>query len=701
MSRSALTMLSRAAAVLLLAALAAAQTPGSRFAGTGPQFGFPKQPSARQTSYQIEVPANQRWVDTKIDLVPGDRVTFAATGTVQCQAAAPSGPAGLPRGWKDLLRILPVSNAGRGALIGRIGAADVGEAFLVGEQREMQVRSAGRLWLGLNSASNEEATGSLKVDIRIVPAPTAPAPAAAEATEQIAAKFTPEILKQIPRRVTDPDGRAGDMVNFLIVGSEASLRLAFESAGWVKVDRTTKDAVLHGALSSVSKLSYVEMPMSILTLFGRPQDYGFAHAEPLTVVATRHHLRIWKAPFDIDGRPVWVGAGTHDIGFERDQRNGGVTHKIDPAVDGERDFIGQTLGATGLLVAQNYVTPPDAVTEALTATGGSFHSDGRILVMSLASSGSDRSADFAALFCSVLSNEHPDAGDWDDCSHYLNLNGGAAGAKQVALAPIPAKYRVLILPGFLSSCVSSTPALQQGSEHLEKEHGLDVEYLQLPNASSEDNGALIADYLKSHSANDQRKYIVIGYSKGAPDFQVGAAHDPEAAAHVAAFVSLAGAIGGSPAADALPSMIERYTKSLNLGTCQGDIAQAARSLRRDLRHEFLTSHPDPVVPTYSIAAVSDRATTSKMLLQAWLMLSAYDADQDSQVTKDDAIVPGSTFLGAMRADHLAVALAFEQSADIRSLLDHNHYPRATLLESLIRFVSSDLEKTRHVQAAGQ
>ena len=33
---------------------------------------------------------------------------------------------------------------------------------------------------------------------------------------------------------------------------------------------------------------------------------------------------------------VWVGAGTHDIGFEKDQRNGKVTHKIDPAVDGER-----------------------------------------------------------------------------------------------------------------------------------------------------------------------------------------------------------------------------------------------------------------------------------------------------------------------------------------------------------------------------
>jgi hypothetical protein len=179
------------------------------------------------------------------------------------------------------------------------------------------------------------------------------------------------------------------------------------------------------------------------------------------------------------------------------------------------------------------------------------------------------------------------------------------------------------------------------------------------------------------------------------------AHDSAAAARVAAFVSLAGAVGGSPVADAMPAMIQRYTRTLNLGTCQGDIAQAARSLRSDVRHAFLVSHPDPVVPTYSIAAISDKDTTSKMLLQAWQMLSAYDTNQDSQLTKQDAIVPASTFLGTARADHLAVALAFEQSAEFASLLDHNHYPRAALLESLVRYVTSDLDKKPDVKAAGK
>jgi hypothetical protein len=150
-------------------------------------------------------------------------------------------------------------------------------------------------------------------------------------------------------------------------------------------------------ISSISKQAYVEMPMSKLNLFGRPQDYGFAHAEPLSVVSTRHHLRIWKAPFDVAGQALWVGAGTHDIGFERDQRNNGVTHKIDPAIDGERNYIGESLKSTGMLTRLGYVTPPDPLTDARTATGGSFHSDGRILVMMLANSGMDRRNAFAIL----------------------------------------------------------------------------------------------------------------------------------------------------------------------------------------------------------------------------------------------------------------------------------------------------------------
>jgi len=152
------------------------------------------------------------------------------------------------------------------------------------------------------------------------------------------------------------------------------------------VDADVQDAILHGVLESISKESYVTMPMSQLYLFGRPQDYGWAHAEPISVVKTRNHLRIWKAPYQVHGETLWVGAATHDIGLERDQRNNGITHKIDPDIDLERDYLEKTLSSTGLVSEITYLLPDHPLKEATTATGGSFHSNGKVLVLKLAES---------------------------------------------------------------------------------------------------------------------------------------------------------------------------------------------------------------------------------------------------------------------------------------------------------------------------
>ena len=158
---------------------------------------------------------------------------------------------------------------------------------------------------------------------------------------------------------------------------------ALEDAGWVSVDRNVKDTLLTGIAAVMSKKAYLTIPMSELYLFGRPQDYGFAHADPLSVAASRHHFRIWKAPWSADTSTVWIGAGTHDIGFDRDQRNNHLTHKIDPDTDLEREFIAQSLAETGAAVKSAYLAPANPVKTAKTAHGEEFHSDGRTLILRL------------------------------------------------------------------------------------------------------------------------------------------------------------------------------------------------------------------------------------------------------------------------------------------------------------------------------
>ena len=337
----------------------------------------------RRLFQEIQIAGDAIWVDTGIDVVVGERIDFSAAGSLRySDAKTENSPNGLTRGFKDLLRILPFNNAGRGALIGRIGDLEIAQPFLIGAKREVVAAAGGRLWVGINQTSDDMGEGTYTTQIEVFPTDANIAVGAVRYLKSMPGMDN-SLFSKIPRRITDKAGNSGDMVNFLIIGSQAAMEKVFTAAGWVKVDLDVKDTVLNGLIASISKESYLTMPMSPLYLFGRTQDYGWAHAEPIQVVASRNHLRIWKAPFAVNGESLWVGAATHDIGFARDERNNGLTHKINPDVDLERNYVEKTLCGTGLVTEVSHFLPDNPVQTARTATGGNFHSNGEVLVLRL------------------------------------------------------------------------------------------------------------------------------------------------------------------------------------------------------------------------------------------------------------------------------------------------------------------------------
>jgi LssY C-terminus len=365
-------------------------TPQSGEAGKQPPTG------KRRIFQEVQITGEQSWSDTGIDLQPGEHIVVTATGKLRyADTKEDNGPDGIARGFTDLLRILPFNGAGRGALIGRVGDAEIAQPFLLGANRDVIAPVAGRLAIGINQANDDTGEGTYTVHIEIR-APDVNATYHPSRQVKMISGVDASVFAKLPRRIADKEGNPGDMVNFLILGSENTMQKVFTTAGWVKVDADVRGTVLHGILESISKESYLTMPMSPLYLFGRSQDYGWAHAEPIKVVASRNHLRIWKASFQIDGQTLWVGAATHDIGFERDERNNGVTHKIDPDIDLERDYVEKTLTSTGLVAEVTHVLPADPLKEARTATGGSFHSDGHVLVLKLNESAASVSAKSAS-----------------------------------------------------------------------------------------------------------------------------------------------------------------------------------------------------------------------------------------------------------------------------------------------------------------
>ena len=189
-----------------------------------------------------------------------------------------------------------------------------------------------------------------------------------------------EMIKGLPPRVLDGEGREGDMLNLIFAAKEDDLQEAFASAGWVKVEKSTPQIIWHLLRE---RTHYTKLPMDKLFVFGRSQDYSYALPDPKSIVARRHHLRIWKTDRVVDDVPLWVGAATHDVAIEFVKHKFRLFHTIDPDVDAERDFIAADLAKTSQLTREHFVRCIAPVFNGQTATGQSYYSDSRMLFLEL------------------------------------------------------------------------------------------------------------------------------------------------------------------------------------------------------------------------------------------------------------------------------------------------------------------------------
>lgn len=310
----------------------------------------------------------------------------------------------------------------------------------------------------------------------------------------------------------------------------------------------------------------------------------------------------------------------------------------------------------------------------------------------------DQGERFGRLFCGVLNHVST---KWGFCERYFSPSGTPAPVEATIRLP----YRVLVVPGIFGQCVERLARpFEDARKHLLASHGVEVEYVSVAAlGSAAHNASQIATYLQSQmNGGDTRQYIVFGYSKGTSDLIEAIVSHDVARESIKAVVSIAGSVLGSRLAPDLPRDLVAWLRNRRLGPCDIGDGGAVADLTRASRARALSDRPLPSprdLPTYSIPAVATTHETSAILQTGWKQLSAYSVEQDSQMVHEDAIIPGSLYLGHARADHWAVALPFEdvtaaqsnQAGLIQRLVDRNHYPRVALFEAALRFVVSDLE----------
>ena len=90
--------------------------------------------------------------------------------------------------------------------------------------------------------------------------------------------------------------------------------------------------------AAIAEKSFLTAPVSSLYAFGRKQDVALQRGR--STIAQRNHMRLWLAPFRCEGRPVWIGQVSRDIGVKSTTKSPTLTtHVIDPVVDESREYL--------------------------------------------------------------------------------------------------------------------------------------------------------------------------------------------------------------------------------------------------------------------------------------------------------------------------------------------------------------------------
>jgi hypothetical protein len=205
--------------------------------------------------------------------------------------------------------------------------------------------------------------------------------------QELTAEELRSMLERLPCCASDADGRAeGDPLNVVLVGDRDQLLGALGRSGWSFTHRITARSVRREIGAALAGDPYAVAPVSSLYLFDRRQDVALQRAR--RSIAQRNHMRLWLAPYTHEGRSVWIGQVSRDIGIKVTARSPTLsTHIIDPEVDTTREYLLHSLIGEGFVDRFGFVKGSAAASPAqprANLTGDPYFSDGMRLVVLLA-----------------------------------------------------------------------------------------------------------------------------------------------------------------------------------------------------------------------------------------------------------------------------------------------------------------------------
>jgi hypothetical protein len=330
-------------------------------------------------------------------------------------------------------------------------------------------------------------------------------------------------------------------------------------------------------------------------------------------------------------------------------------------------------GCTDLPTRQELLSSPSP--QSALPAGASTH-DGR--------------ARFREIFCSVL-DRHAASDDRErTCSDWLWRLEDEPPADTRPLPEPDLTPQVYLVSGAFGECLGDEARPFNDAARTLSAAGYRIAAIVVGGrSSSRHNARQIAERLEQAPPGEAGPAVLIGYSKGANDILEFLVRYPQVAARVRSVVSVAGAIGGSPLASSVGGLYEVLLSWIPSDRCPAGDRGVIDSLRQEERREWLAQNPLPEsVRYYSVAAFTTRPRVADGLLPGWKLLLRDERRNDGQLLAHDALIPGSTLLGYIDADHWSAAIDVESVHPVLGARpDPTPFPRTALLEAILLQVS--------------